>query len=170
MTLFSLLFLIGCAKYGFNIIDQINYYVLGVHTNCLLYYKHTPPVCNLVCRLLCVCTERDVAKLVMWFCKAQVDLKKLLRNPPLVHVPEAEETLKNQPLIGALPDAVQRSLLESAKEFMKLRDSALYKEEVRPDGIWIIANGVVKVFLELGYVSPLYIDKRVTKTCRSSYF
>jgi hypothetical protein len=74
----------------------------------------------------------------------QVDLKKLLRNPPLVEMPTAEETLMRQPFIGAQPASIRENLATAAKEFMKLRDSILYKEDAKPDGIWLIANGVVK--------------------------
>ena len=75
----------------------------------------------------------------------QVDLKKLLRKPPVVEMPSAEETLQNQPFIGALPEPVQEMLLDAAKEHMKVQSSAIYGEGGKPDGIWLIANGVVKV-------------------------
>eukprot|EP00249_Psilotum_nudum_P020794 c27850_g1_i1 orf=499-4035(-) len=74
----------------------------------------------------------------------QADLKKLLRNPPLVKMPTADETLNNQPFLGALPDEIHKPLANGAKEFMKLRESLLYKDNSKPDGIWLIANGVVK--------------------------
>ncbi|KAG0575636.1 hypothetical protein KC19_5G019200 [Ceratodon purpureus] len=74
----------------------------------------------------------------------QVDLKKLLRKPPVVEMPTVEETLRNQPFFGALPAFVQGLLLDAAKEHMQLRSNVIYKEDMRPDGIWLIANGVVK--------------------------
>ena len=40
---------------------------------------------------------------------------------------------------------VQGLLLDVAKEHMQLRGSVMYKEDMKPDGIWLIANGVVKV-------------------------
>jgi hypothetical protein len=75
----------------------------------------------------------------------QVDLKKLLRKPPLVEMPSAEETLQNQPFIGALPARVQKMLLTVAKEHMRVQGTTIYREHGKPDGIWLIANGVVKV-------------------------
>lgn len=74
----------------------------------------------------------------------QVDLKKLLRKPPLVEMPTVGETLRNQPFFGALPVPVQGLLLDVAKEHMQLRSNVIYKEDMKPDGIWLIANGVVK--------------------------
>ncbi|KAJ7546491.1 hypothetical protein O6H91_08G041700 [Diphasiastrum complanatum] len=74
----------------------------------------------------------------------QVDLKNLLRNPPLVKMPKGQETLISQPFLGALPDILHRHLVDTAKECMKLRDDCLYKEASKPDEIWLIANGVVK--------------------------
>jgi len=72
-------------------------------------------------------------------------LKKLLRNPPIVEMPTVEETMHNQPFIGALPVSVQGPLLDAAKEHMKVQGNIIYKEQAKPDGIWLIANGVVKV-------------------------
>lgn len=60
-------------------------------------------------------------------------------------MPTVQETLHNQPFFGALPDSVQAPLLVAAKEHMKVKGCILYEEEVKPDGIWLIANGVVKV-------------------------
>lgn len=60
-------------------------------------------------------------------------------------MPTVEETLRNQPFFGALPVPVQGLLLDVAKENMQLRSNVLYKEDMKPDGIWLIANGVVKV-------------------------
>eukprot|EP01018_Ginkgo_biloba_P028675 Gb_12290 [translate_table: standard] len=74
----------------------------------------------------------------------QADLKKLLRNPPLVKMPSVGEILSSQPLLGALPSIIRDPLGNSAKEMMKMRGSLLYKEGSKPDGIWLIANGVVK--------------------------
>lgn len=74
----------------------------------------------------------------------QIDLKKLLRNPPIVEMPTVWETLHNQPFIGALPVSVQRPLLDVAKEFMMVQSTIIYEEDKKPDGIWLIANGVVQ--------------------------
>lgn len=74
----------------------------------------------------------------------QADLKRLLRNPPLVKMPSNTETLRSQPFLGAQPAEIQEALKVSAKESMKLRDSFLYREESRADGIYLVANGVVK--------------------------
>jgi len=60
-------------------------------------------------------------------------------------MPSAEETLQKQPFIGAMPEPVQEILLNVANEHMRLQSSIIYREDTRPDGIWLIANGVVKV-------------------------
>ncbi|MQL85489.1 hypothetical protein Taro_018016, partial [Colocasia esculenta] len=74
----------------------------------------------------------------------QTDLKKLLRNPPLVKMPRIKDLLSTHPLLGALPSTVRSSLEGSTKEVMKIRGVALYKEGSKPNGIWLILNGVVK--------------------------
>ncbi|RDX89814.1 Sodium/hydrogen exchanger 7, partial [Mucuna pruriens] len=66
----------------------------------------------------------------------QTDLKKLLRNPPLVKLPK---TSNMHPMLGVLP-----SLASYTKETMKLRGLTLYKEGAKSNGIWLISNGVVK--------------------------
>ncbi|KAJ9546883.1 hypothetical protein OSB04_019426 [Centaurea solstitialis] len=52
----------------------------------------------------------------------QTDLKKLLRNPPIVKIPKAHDLISANPLLGALP----------------------LEEGSKPNGIWLISNGVVK--------------------------
>ncbi|KAM7484764.1 hypothetical protein LguiA_000773 [Lonicera macranthoides] len=74
----------------------------------------------------------------------QTDLKKLLRNPPLVKTPKIHDLINANPLLGALPPALRDHLVGSTKETMKLRGITLYKEGSKPNGIWLIANGVVK--------------------------
>lgn len=74
----------------------------------------------------------------------QADLKRLLRKPPLVKMPSSAETLSNQPFLGALPAEVRELMENSAKEFVKLRDNILYEEESKVDGIFLVANGVMK--------------------------
>lgn len=74
----------------------------------------------------------------------QTDLKKLLRNPPLVKIPKAHDLISANPLLGALPSSVRDQIVGSTKETMKLRGVALYKEGSKPNGIWLISNGVVK--------------------------
>ncbi|KAK7319185.1 hypothetical protein RJT34_03903 [Clitoria ternatea] len=71
----------------------------------------------------------------------QTDLKKLLRNPPLVKLPKISNM---HPMLGALPSSVREPLASSAKEMMKLRGLTLYKEGAKSNGIWLISNGVVK--------------------------
>ncbi|KAE9600993.1 putative cAMP-dependent protein kinase regulatory subunit [Lupinus albus] len=71
----------------------------------------------------------------------QTDLKKLLRNPPLVKLPKIS-TL--HPMLGALPSSVREALVRSTREIMKLRGLTLYKEGAKSNGIWLISNGVVK--------------------------
>ncbi|QCD83706.1 solute carrier family 9 [Vigna unguiculata] len=71
----------------------------------------------------------------------QTDLKKLLRNPPLVKLPKISSI---HPMLGALPSSVRESLTKSTKEMMKFRGVTLYKEGAKSNGIWLISNGVVK--------------------------
>ncbi|KAK7399871.1 hypothetical protein VNO78_11065 [Psophocarpus tetragonolobus] len=71
----------------------------------------------------------------------QTDLKKLLRNPPLVKLPKISHI---HPMLGALPSSVRESLASCTKEMMKLRGLTLYKEGAKSNGIWLISNGVVK--------------------------
>jgi len=66
-------------------------------------------------------------------------------------MPSREETLLNQPFIGAMPDPVQAQLLDVAKEHMRMQSSVIYREGTKPDGIWLIANGVVKVSFHFIY-------------------
>ncbi|GAV67504.1 cNMP_binding domain-containing protein/Na_H_Exchanger domain-containing protein [Cephalotus follicularis] len=74
----------------------------------------------------------------------QTDLKKLLRNPPLVKVPKISDLTSAHPLLGALPSTLRKPLEGSAKEIMKVRGVTLYREGSKPNGIWLISNGVVK--------------------------
>ncbi|KAK4851483.1 hypothetical protein QYF36_015608 [Acer negundo] len=74
----------------------------------------------------------------------QTDLKRLLRNPPLVKFPKISDLISVHPLLGALPSTVRELLESSTKEIMKLRGVTLYREGSRPNGIWLISNGVVK--------------------------
>ncbi|CAA7400804.1 unnamed protein product [Spirodela intermedia] len=72
------------------------------------------------------------------------DLKKLLRKPPLVKMPKAEELLGTHPLLGALPSTVRSPLRCSTKEVIKIRGMTLYKEGSKSSGVWLLSNGVVK--------------------------
>eukprot|EP00252_Welwitschia_mirabilis_P008895 TRINITY_DN21146_c0_g1_i2.p1 TRINITY_DN21146_c0_g1~~TRINITY_DN21146_c0_g1_i2.p1 ORF type:complete len:1146 (+),score=210.80 TRINITY_DN21146_c0_g1_i2:272-3709(+) len=74
----------------------------------------------------------------------QTDLKKLLRNPPLVRMPSVAEMLNDHPLIGALPSNIRQPLRSAAKEMLIMRGKPLYKESSKSEGIWLIANGVVQ--------------------------
>ncbi|GAB4848155.1 Son of sevenless 1 [Ancistrocladus abbreviatus] len=74
----------------------------------------------------------------------QTDLKKLLRNPPLVKVPKIRDMISIHPFLGALPVRARELLASSTKEVMKLRGVMLYKEGSKPNGIWLISTGVVK--------------------------
>jgi hypothetical protein len=71
----------------------------------------------------------------------QTDLKKLLRNPPLVKLPKISHI---HPMLDALPSSVRGPLVSGRKETMKLRGLTLYKEGAKSNGIWLISNGVVK--------------------------
>ena len=81
----------------------------------------------------------------MFATSMQTDLKKLLRNPPLVKIPKIKDMISVHPLMGALPASGREPLEGSTKELMKLRGVRLYKEGSKPNGIWLISNGVVKV-------------------------
>nr|UUA47112.1 salt overly sensitive 1 [Lilium pumilum] len=74
----------------------------------------------------------------------QTDLKKLLRNPPIVRMPKMSDLLRVHPLLGALPSALCEPLESATKEAMKIRGITLYKEGSKPNGIWLISTGVVK--------------------------
>ncbi|RHN42304.1 putative potassium channel, voltage-dependent, ERG, cation/H+ exchanger [Medicago truncatula] len=72
----------------------------------------------------------------------QTDLKKLLRNPPMVKLPKISNI---HPMLDALPSSVRGPLVSGTKEAMKLRGLTLYKEGAKSNGIWLISNGVVKL-------------------------
>ncbi|KAJ0095731.1 hypothetical protein Patl1_15672 [Pistacia atlantica] len=74
----------------------------------------------------------------------QTDLKRLLRNPPLVKFPKISDLISVHPLLAALPSNVCEPLELSTKEIMKPCGITLYKEGSRPNGVWLISNGVVK--------------------------
>lgn len=74
----------------------------------------------------------------------QTDLKRLLRNPPLVKMPKASDILRAHPLLGALPSEICEPIAGSTKEIIKIRGTTLYKEGSKPNGIWLISVGVVK--------------------------
>ncbi|KAB1216544.1 Sodium/hydrogen exchanger 7 [Morella rubra] len=74
----------------------------------------------------------------------QTDLKKLLRNPPLVKIPKMSDMISVHPLLGALPSSVRSPLQGSTRETVKLRGVTLYKEGSKANGIWLLSNGVVK--------------------------
>ncbi|XP_078441109.1 sodium proton exchanger, putative (NHX7) (SOS1) isoform X3 [Wolffia australiana] len=74
----------------------------------------------------------------------QTDLKKLLRKPPLVKMPRAEEMLSTHPLFGALPSTIRSPLQSSTKELIKTRGLILYKEGSKPNGVWLVSNGIIK--------------------------
>ncbi|KAF9677498.1 hypothetical protein SADUNF_Sadunf08G0114000 [Salix dunnii] len=74
----------------------------------------------------------------------QADLKRFLRNPPLVMLPKITDLISVHPLLGALPSIVREPLERSSKEIMKPRGVPLYKEGSKPNGVWLISNGVVK--------------------------
>lgn len=79
----------------------------------------------------------------------QTDLKKLLRNPPLVKLSKIRDFITLHPLVGALPSSVREPLEGSTKEIMKVRGVTLYKEASKPNGIWLISSGIVKVLKDI---------------------
>ncbi|CAN6727945.1 unnamed protein product [Malus baccata var. baccata] len=74
----------------------------------------------------------------------QTDLKKLLRNPPLVKIPKINDLITLHPLMGALPPSVREPLEGTTKETLKLRGVTLYREGSKPTGVWLLSTGVVK--------------------------
>ncbi|XP_047250234.1 sodium/hydrogen exchanger 8 [Capsicum annuum] len=74
----------------------------------------------------------------------QTDLKRLVRNPPLVKFPKVRDLISSNPLLGALPPSVRETLIGSTKEIMKLRGATLYEDGSRATKVWLISNGVVK--------------------------
>lgn len=56
-----------------------------------------------------------------------------------------KDVISSHPFTGALPSSVRKLLENSTKETMKLRGVTLYREGSKPNGIWIISNGIVKV-------------------------
>lgn len=74
----------------------------------------------------------------------QTDLKRLVRNPPLVKFPKIRDLISVNPLLGALPPTVRERLIGSNKEMMKLRGATLYEEGSKPTKVWLVSNGVVK--------------------------
>nr|AQN76683.1 Na+/H+ antiporter [Populus euphratica]AQN76684.1 Na+/H+ antiporter [Populus euphratica] len=74
----------------------------------------------------------------------QTDLKRFLRNPPLVMLPKITDLISVHPLLEALPSIVREPLERSSKEIMKPRGVPLYKEGSKPNGVWLISSGVVK--------------------------
>ncbi|XP_042024308.1 sodium/hydrogen exchanger 7-like isoform X2 [Salvia splendens] len=74
----------------------------------------------------------------------QTDLKKFLRNPPLVKTPKIKDLISANPLLGALPATAREALAGSTKEIMRLSETTLYKEGSKATGIWLLSNGVVK--------------------------
>lgn len=59
-------------------------------------------------------------------------------------MPSSVDTLRGHPFIGAQPAEIQEALINSAKEGMKVRNTFLYREDLRADGIYLVANGVVQ--------------------------
>lgn len=74
----------------------------------------------------------------------QTDLKRLMRNPPLVKMPKASDILRTHPLLGALPSPIRDPIAGAMKEIIKIRGTTLYKEGARPNGVWLISVGIVK--------------------------
>lgn len=60
-------------------------------------------------------------------------------------MPRASDILRTHPLLGALPSEIWEPIAGSTKEIIKIRGTVLYKEGSKPNGIWLISVGVVKV-------------------------
>ncbi|KAG8498739.1 hypothetical protein CXB51_005099 [Gossypium anomalum] len=72
-------------------------------------------------------TFPQVAFCDLWQLHVKTDLKRLLRNPPLVKIPKINDIISAHPFLGALPSSVRESLECSTKEKMKTRGMTLYK-------------------------------------------
>lgn len=59
--------------------------------------------------------------------------------------PKISDLISAHPLLGALSSNVREPFELSTKEIMRYRGVTLYKEGSRPNGVWLISNGVVKV-------------------------
>ncbi|GKD80133.1 putative plasma membrane Na(+) /H(+) antiporter, partial [Tanacetum coccineum] len=71
-------------------------------------------------------------------------LQKLLQNPTLVKIPKPHDLISANPLLGALPSTIREQIIGSTTETMKQRGVAIYREGSKPNGVWLISNGVVK--------------------------
>ena len=84
-----------------------------------------------------------------------------MRNPPLVKMPKIGELLRAHPLLDTLPAQTRLPLESSTIENMKLRGATMYKEGSKPNGIWLISVGVVKIgflfkmLMFIGLLKPL---------------
>ncbi|MCL7031352.1 hypothetical protein MKW94_029147 [Papaver nudicaule] len=74
----------------------------------------------------------------------QTDLEKVFRNPPLAKMPKIEDILRVHPLLSALPSIARSLLQDSTRELTEPRGMAICREGTRPNGIWLVSNGVVK--------------------------
>jgi hypothetical protein len=72
-------------------------------------------------------------------------------------MPTTTEILRSHPFLAIQPAEIRESLKASAKESMMLRASLLYRENSRPDGVYLIANGVVKVS-EMRYILFTFVS------------
>ncbi|CAN1218006.1 Sodium/hydrogen exchanger 7 [Linum perenne] len=78
----------------------------------------------------------------------QTDLKRLLRNPPLVEMPKITDIVNSHPLLGSLPSPIRERIVASCTEIIKPHGVPLYEEGANPTGVWFICNGGVKCATE----------------------
>ena len=88
---------------------------------------------------------------MIFYLLLQTDMKRLLRNPPIVKIRKISELIRMHPLLGALPPVVQEPLEGSSRSTIKSHGVPLYKEGSKPIGVWLISNGVVKVMSMLKF-------------------
>nr|GMC85009.1 SOS1-like protein 1 [Ipomoea batatas] len=62
--------------------------------------------------------------------KRLTDLKKLLRNPPVVKIPKVRDLISTNPFLGALPSTERETLVGSTKEIMKFVESVIVLAKV----------------------------------------
>ncbi|CAN1226981.1 Sodium/hydrogen exchanger 7 [Linum grandiflorum] len=74
----------------------------------------------------------------------QSDLKRLVRNPPLVEIPKITAIINSHPLSGSLSSPIREQIAASSTEIMKPPGVPLYEQGSNSNGVWFICNGVVK--------------------------
>lgn len=83
----------------------------------------------------------------------------LIRRPPSVRLPTAEELLSMHPFLESLPQNVKAALISSARQLTKLRGSRLLKKGLPANGVWLIVAGSVIQVEKKSLVSCLFASQ-----------